>query len=207
MIPTDTELHIQDPTKTGARVLYRGTVAATTGEMMTAAFGGIRFAVDADQPIAIFYEKKRKFVQQPARVAAVLETDPRLIVELVTTGEPVPAEERESYRVSTVSADVEADIHGESGCALVDVSAMGFAVIARAIHGQGAIVTSSLRYGGEEHMGKVCVQSVRELGRGLIRYGLRYLDDETSAGSLKDGLRQVSLAVERAMLQRRSGNS
>lgn len=207
MLPTDTEIHIQDPTKAGARVLHRGTVAATTGEVVTAAFGDVRFALGADQPIALFFEQKRKFVQQSARVAAVLETDPRLVVELVTTGEPVSAEEREFYRISTVSAEVEADVNGEAGCALVDVSSMGFAIIARAIHGPGAVVTSSLRYGGKEHRGTVCVQSVRDIGRGLIRYGLRYLDDEASAGNLKDGLRQVSLAVERAMLQRRSGNS
>jgi len=204
MFEPRSEIHMQDPRRSDKRFLYGGAVTVTTGNEATVSFGELDLNLLPGQTVALFFERKRKFMQQAARVVEVEQTESDLIVDLELVGEAVSAEGREFYRVSTISAEITADVNEESDCVLVDVSAMGFAVIARNHYPLGFTVATTLRYAGEEHTGIVCVQSVRNLGRGLIRYGMRYLENEGTTDGLKKGLQQVSLAVEREMLRRRS---
>lgn len=207
MLKTDSELHIQNPRVTDKRDLHFGTVMETGPDTFTAMFKHVRFDLEPDQDIVIFYNLKRKFLQHSAKVVAVLDTEPALMIVLKTVGDPVSAEGREHYRVSTASAEIHARLESEENCTLVDISSTGFAVIAHADHALGTTASAAVHFKGETFEGTVCIQSVRDIGRGRIRYGMRYLEDDAAAGTLKTGLQKVSIAVERDLLKNQSGKS
>ncbi len=207
MLRPDSEIHIQDPAKTGKRYLHTGRVQELEPGGLTMIFEKPRFRVEAGQEIVVFYNHRRKFVQQAAKVAELQQGEQELVLNIELVGEAVSAEGREHYRVSTISADLFARLGDEDLCPLVDISATGFAIIARSEHVLGETEHAVVEFIGETYEGKVCVQSVRELGRGRIRYGMRYLEEEASCGTLKTGLQKISLAVERTLLQNQSGLS
>ena len=207
MLRADSELYIQNPTVTDRRALHIGTVTDSGPETMTLSFEDVRFELAADQEIVIYFTVKRKFMQQAAKVVEMVanEAEHTQVCVVRTVGETVSAEGREHYRVSTVSANIKARLGKEKDCTLVDISAAGFAVICHTEHELGSTDHASVEYQGETYEGTVCIQSVRDIGRGRIRYGMRYLDDEAAAGTLKTGLRKVSIAVERQLLKNQSG--
>jgi hypothetical protein len=207
MLKVDSELHIQDPSIQNKRYLHKGTVLEVTGDAIIAAYANSRFEIENEQEVAVFYNHNRKFLQQAAKVLDVLDDETQLVLKIETRGDPVSAEGREHYRVSTASADIKATIGDEGDCALVDISAMGFAVITHQNLNLGSSVTAAVTYVGEDYSGTVCVQSVRDLGRGRIRYGMRYLEDESQAGTLRTGLQKICIAVERELLKNQSGRS
>ena len=207
MLKTDSELYIQNPTVADKRSLHFGTVAEQGPDGPVVMFRDVRFSVEPDQDVVIFYNQKRKFVQQAAKVVEVMDSEGQLVFSLQTVGDAVSAEGREHYRVSTASADIHARLEHEENCTLVDISATGFAVIAHKEHALGATASAAVHFRGETFEGTVCIQSVRDIGRGRIRYGMRYLDDDAAAGTLKTGLQKVSIAVERDLLKNQSGKS
>ena len=144
-------------------------------------------------------------MQQSARALEVETEDGWLTIDLERVGEAVSAEGREYYRVPCVTADITTRLADEEGCPLLDIGAMGFAVNSHAEHAVGDSVEVAVGYGDEDYAGTVCVQSVRGIGRGRTRYGMRYLDDERVAASLKRGLMKISLEVERQLLRNMSG--
>lgn len=205
MLKKDSDLHIQDPRVTDKRSLHYGTVAETGVDHVTVRFADVRFEVEPDQDIVIYYSLKRKFMQQSAKIVEVIDGEDDLVFRLQPKGDPVSAEGREHYRVSCASADIHARLEDEEDCTLVDISATGFAVIAQREHSLGANAAAAVHFRGETFEGTICIQSVRDLGRGRIRYGMRYLDDASAAGTLKTGLQKVSIAVERDLLKNQSG--
>jgi len=207
MLKMDSELYIQNPTVTDRRALHIGAVTESGPETMALSFEDVRFELAPDQDIVIYYTAKRKFMQQAAKIVEVPESESALMVVVKTSGDAVSAEGREHYRVSTISADIKARLGKERNCTLVDISATGFAVICHKEHALGSTDNASVTYGDDTYEGTVCIQSVRDIGRGRIRYGMRYLEDEATAGTLKAGLRKVSIAVERQLLKNQSGKN
>ncbi len=205
MLTTDQDLFTKAPGSTFDNWLYRGSVTGFEGEKAVAVFKDVPFTLTPDQEFIVYFEHRRKFMQQSARVACVREADPALVVELELKGEPVSAENRENYRVSTISANVGARVADEHECQMVDISVAGFGVVAKAEHLMGTTIETSVSHDDQEFSGTMLIQSVRDLGRNGMRYGLRYLEDEAAAGTLRTGLQRISLQVEREMLRRKSG--
>ena len=207
MLNISTELHIQDTTKTDKRGLVRGVINEEKSGGFVGSFEEARFTVMADQEIVVFFEQRRKFMQQAGRVIEVQSGQTGLTFAFETIGEAVSAEDREFYRTSAVSAEIDASIGVETSCRMVDVSATGFAYIGKKEHAIGATIDAMVSHEGKEFSGTMSVQSVRDLGILGIRHGVRYLENEADAGTLRNGLQMISLKVEREMLQRKSGNS
>jgi hypothetical protein len=158
------------------------------------------------QQILIYYcQKQREFVQQTARVDTVTRTDLKPILGFETTSEPVSAERRQSYRVSTVMSDLTAKLASEDACPLLDVSMTGFSVIAAKGHPLGSVVEATLRYDDEQYTGTVCILSIRELKTGQTRYGVHCMDDKKSGGNIQKGLRHMSMTIQRQQLRRLVG--
>ena len=108
--------------------------------------------------------------------------------------------------MSTITANILAVINAEEDCPLLDVSLAGFAGEARRRHRIGARFPASVSFEGETFSGSVCIQSIRDRGAGVYRYGLRYLD--TGDGqSLRNGLQQISMGIQRQQLARGSGRA
>jgi hypothetical protein len=204
MLASEAKIFLDFPNESKQRILHPATIKEANEHGYTAELEEANLSLEAGQNFFVYYNLKRKFVKQAARLDAVLQTDPALAVGFQVTGEPVSAESREWYRVSTVMANLTTTVGPETVCPLLDVSAMGFAAEATQRYEIGQVVPVTLRYEDSQFNGKARVQSIRELDRGRIRYGFHAIDDRTCGGDLRKGLRHISAAVQREQLRRQA---
>ncbi len=205
MVGIGSGFFVQIPNDSGHRVLHPAKVCSQVDDVFTAELEEAVIEFEEGQGFLVYFEKNRDFLQQPASVKSLDETDPKTVFSFVTQGEAVSAESRQCYRVSTVMADMKATLGHEDACPLLDVSATGFSAIAAAPYRIGDLVDAVLELEGTTYSGKVAVQSVRELTKGRIRYGTHCADDGKLGGTLKGGLNKISMFVQRQQLQRLSG--
>jgi len=210
VLKTGERIHLQDPGHPGERVLHSGVVVERTAEGCSATFPEPSFAVEDGAEFIVYYELRRKFVQQLARIEAVTpetdDDDSRLVVSMIFEGDPGPAEGREHYRVTTISAPVSASLGDEEGCPVQDLSATGFALLSNSDYGIGTSLQTTIRYEQQHYSGVVCIQSIRQRSDGKMRYGLRFIHDGPGHSELEEGLHSISLAVQREQLRRQSGH-
>jgi hypothetical protein len=222
------EIYVQFATESKKRILHPANVRRTTsdGYLIQMLETDVSFNVGGE--VRLFFDDKRTFMQQPARVDAQLDAvemdgeTPEHVpsmgvllagdandgptLAIATTGDAVSAEGRECYRVLTVFSDYVATTAGEADCSVLDVSATGFAVICTQRHDSAATIEVTVSHEGDDVTGNVVVQSERELADGRYRYGLHCADSRGSAALLKM-LQRISLAVQRAQARRLSGMS
>ncbi len=204
---TDTDIFL----RTSEHEMLSGKVSATTDKGYNVVFEGWAFRLEDGAEVLVFYEINRRFMQQPVRVLSVVERkrddgENRIRLEFETTGDPISAENRESYRVSCNAADIEAQL-GEDPemCEVLDVSATGFAIFSDAEYTVGQTLLATLYYYGRHVLGTAVVQSYRAFGK-KNRYGLRAVDDARPKATLKKDLDLIYLVVQREQLARLSGN-
>jgi hypothetical protein len=205
MIKTDSDIFLHIPDDSGERILHPGRVVEVSETFFAAAFEEEDLVLEDGMDILIYYEMNRNFMQQAGRIDSVVETEPKIMVRLETTGNPVSAESRECCRASGITADLAAKFGPEDNCRVADVSMTGFALYANKSYKTGNRVEAVLYHGGEALTGTVTIQSVKELPTGKIRYGVYCTNDPKSGSRLKQGLSQVYLAVQRQQLARLSG--
>lgn len=206
MLKTGERIHLLDPTRPGERTLHTGVLAAIEEGAWIAEFPTPSFEVAAEAEFVIFYEVKRNFVQQIARIDEVREGEPALTVKLATIGDSAPAEGRETYRVTTLSTSITAQLGSANDCDVVDVSSTGFAAVSPQKHEIGERLDASITYDGETHSGVVAIQSIQERKDGT-RYGVRYIAEHGQKSQFEDGLNQISLGVQREQLARQGTGS
>ena len=204
MLAPDTRIFLNLPRSSRRHLLHPARITEAGPRGYTAELEETDLLLGPGQDLFVYYYLRHKFVKQAARVDAVMQTDPALVVAFQTTSEPMPGEGRESFRVSTVMADLTATVGAETECRLLDVSTTGFAVEATQRYEVGQVVSVTLRYQGRQFSGKARVQSIRELDLGKIRYGLHAVEDRASGGDLRKGQQHISAAVEREQLRRLS---
>ncbi len=203
MLSMDGGFFVQIPNGS-KRILHPATIVGTEDETHTAELEENDLPIGDGQEVLIFYDFRREFMQQPARIRRVTH-DPKLVIEFETTGEPVSAESRQYYRVSAVMTGLTATLGSENACPLLDVSRTGFSVVARQSYDLGSFVNAALRYENHQYRDRVCVQSIRDLSRGRIRYGLHCVGKNRHAGGTPRGLHQISVSLEREQLRRVAG--
>jgi len=196
---------VQIPGEFDHRVLHPAMILGIHERDITAELEERELPFECGEPILVYYEQDTVFMQQTARLNSYDSAEPGPLIEFELTGEPSSAESREHYRVSTVMANLTAELGNESLCPLLDVSSMGFSVIASEDYEIGNIVDAVLWYSGQQFAGKVCVQSIRELGKGRIRYGFHSLEDSRTSGNINCGLEAMSASIQRQQLQRLAG--
>ena len=188
------------------RTLHPSSVVEVTGNVFTAELEEDDLAPEAGQEILIYYNLRREFVNQSARIDTVLETEPdengqsKVLVGIERTGEPVSAEARQSYRVSTVLAELAVSFGGCDDCPVMDVSPTGFGVISPEKYRVGRIVMVTFQYENLQHTGHVCIQSMRPQRGGRFRYGVHCVSREFQAVTQK-----ISMALQRQQLRRLAG--
>ena len=128
MLASETKVFLNLPHESKRRILHPATVKEASKRGYTAELEESDVALQAGQDLFVYYQLKRKFVKQHARIDAVMQTAPVLVVGFQITGEPMSAESREWFRVSTVMANLTASVGAESECRLLDVSTVGFAI-------------------------------------------------------------------------------
>lgn len=205
MIKAGTDVHFRDPKVPNERVLFHSVVeAAEDDDRWMATFSAGSPQLAPEQDVLIYYEVKREFVQQPATIHTVEQDDEGTVVTFVPLGDPVSAESRQHYRVSTVTAEVTAKLGNEQDCKVVDISSTGFAAVAGSRHEIGTTLDVSMTFEGKSCAGCAAIQSVRERPGGQLRYGLVSI---RSAGSndFQERLNDISLEIQRSQLRRLSG--
>lgn len=231
MLKVGNDVLFQEPT-VSTRRLRRSVVMAADGETISVRFVGEPFAFAVDQEVLMYFNGKREFMQQVARITEIQTPEPPdedqvaaevddagvrsaalcgpngreqnegPIFVLEPVGDPISAEARQTYRVTTIGARIEARVGSESGLPVQDLSATGFAVLASEIYLVGQTVDVSIRHGDEACTGKASVQSFRELDSGRLRYGLRAIAEDPRAQDFLSTLQRISLAVQRDQLKR-----
>ena len=204
MLRPGADLYFRDPAIADERVLVHARFESGDDALSCAELDATK-RFEAGQEVLIYYEKDREFVQRPVRIETLdprPECDGALAVGFVALGDPVSAESRQHYRVSTQSVELEACVAGDGHCPVQDLSATGFAALVPAEYAIGAAVGVDLDYEGIHCEGQAVVQSACTRREGN-RYG--FLATDAGSEALRASLNQVSLAVQREQLRRISG--
>lgn len=202
---TGSDILFKEPTcKT--RRLRRSVVTEASGDTFSIRFVVEAFEFQLDQEVLMYFSGESEFMQQIGRIQEIIEREegsdegPTFVVEPV--GDPMSAESRQTYRVSTISADLEARLEDDENLSVQDISAVGFAVLAGKEYSLGQILEVGISYQDNRCRGQASVQSIRSFGPHRIRYGLRAVEDDSHSGEFLQVLQRISLAVQREQLQR-----
>ncbi|MBW2242607.1 MAG: PilZ domain-containing protein [Deltaproteobacteria bacterium] len=205
MIKAGTDVHFRDPKVPSERVLFHAVIeAAEEDDRWMATFSAGSPALAPEQDVLIYFEIKREFMQQPAAIHSVERGDEGTVVIFEPLGDPVSAESRQHYRVSTVTSDVTATIGDEQGCRVVDISSTGFAAVAREAHDIGTTLDVCMTFEGKSCTGSAAIQSLRERPGGKFRYGLVSVNSGESR-DFQEQLNDISLEIQRSQLRGLSG--
>ncbi len=205
MIKTGGDILFQEPT-CDTRRLRRSVVVDANADEFAIQFVAEPFEFEVDQEVLMYFNGKREFMQQVGRIKEIAQPEEGVGEPITFTIEPVgdaiSAESRQNYRVSTISADLEATVGEEQNLQVQDLSSTGFAVLATEEYQLGQTMEVSIAHADEQCHGIAAVQSVREFAPGRIRYGLRAIEEDPHTGEFLQVLQRISLAVQREQLQR-----
>lgn len=220
MLGTDTGIFFRIPDGSNTRVLHPARIVEVSGETHTAEVEDPQISLEAGQELLVYYEMKREFVQQSAIIDVIMDGQPegeqpeeasedaaRLLVAFRLNGEPVSAESRQAYRVSTVVANLFSMFGKEERCRLLDVSATGFSLESRQRFSVGDIIEGTLLFEDKEFTGLATVQSIKPLSGGRFRYGLHSVEDKTRPADLLKGQQKISMAIQREQMRRLRGTA
>lgn len=193
------------------RVLHPVRITDRTDEVIT-----IKYAepdglpAERSETVTVFFDGRKGFMQQPGEIVPPdpeegdtdgVPSEPVVAVRLL--GEPVSAESRECYRVSTVLADYHANFGRLGTCKLVDVSATGFGFLSTERLMLGETLEIEFTVGGKTIKGSGIIQSLKEVRNGF-RYGMVCVLDGGASG-MALALQQLTVDAQRTQLRRLSG--
>lgn len=207
MIRPGMSVFIQLPEETARRILHPGeAIGIEEGVVVVQPETGVPL-IDNGMELLVYYDLGREFVKQASRVVEVIEGEEDQTVQakvmLEIIGGPVAAESRQCYRVVTALCDLSATIGETELYRLVDASVTGFGVIGKPGLRKGSNLPVTLRYEGKVYTGSACLQSIKVLDKDRTRYG--FSSNESDTSELAEGLRTISLGVQRRQLRRISG--
>jgi PilZ domain len=200
MLSVGNAVYLLIPSASKRRILHRGQVIESNSTSFVAEFDeDIAPAVDSD--VNAFCEVDGKFFQQGAVVTEIRPGTPAVIA-FRRNGEPVSAENRQTYRVSLVAADFTARIGREHQCQVVDISPEGFAAITSSKLNLGSVVQTEVWGEGDSFSAPARVQTVQERDDGRFRYGFLVSRDHMAA---RKTMQQMSVTMQRLQLKRLRG--
>jgi hypothetical protein len=202
MLANETQIYLLIPSSGKEKTLYPAKITGREAGTILAKFDEPLGLSPGLEIVIFFHTDAGKFVQQGAQIVASPETAQSSDFAFKTTSEPISAERRQIYRVSTALCHITATIGQEKNCQVVDVSSEGCAVVT----GQELAIGSTVKitFGGQAPA--VCadarVQTVKQLSPTRFRYGL-YVPDKKSPA--RKALAAVAMEVQREQLKRISG--
>jgi hypothetical protein len=188
------------PSPSKRRVLHPGKVIESDATGFVAEFEET-IAPPAGVDVNAYCEVRGKFFQQGAVVMEIRTSKP-CIIAFRRNGEPVSAENRQTYRVSLVTAEFVADVEKIPACQVVDISPEGFAAITSRKLSLGSIVKIKLSGEGEKFEALARVQTVQERPGGKFRYGFLV---PASNGDARKKMQKISMEMQRQQLKRLRG--
>lgn len=218
MIRAGDRFYVQIPNQSGKRILHPATVVEHEDSKYIAEVEVSSPPLEAGNDIIIFFELKKEFMQQSGRIDMIKPSDNPIndsqqingptgtAIGFQLVGEPVSAENRQCYRVSTVMVDLTATLEGEANCHLLDISSSGFSLLSLREHAYGSLVEVTLEYGQNKYSGQARIQNIIEHPRGVFRYGLYGIEDKKVDSELTKGRQVISMDIQRLQLRRRTGS-
>jgi hypothetical protein len=200
MLSVGNAMYLLIPSPSKRRVLHPGKVIESDATSFVAEFEET-IAPPVDGDVNAYCEVRGKFFQQGAVVVEIRTSKPCVIV-FRRSGESVSAENRQTYRVSLVTAEFVVDVDKESGCQVVDISPEGFAAIISRKLNLGSLVKIKLNGEGQTFEASARVQTVQERGGGKFRYGFLVPQDNAAA---RKKMQQISMETQRLQLKRLRG--
>jgi PilZ domain len=201
MLEAGNPMFLLIPSPSNERVLHPGTVIESDRSSFVAKFEEtIAPAIGAD--LNAFCEVRGQLFQQGATVIEFRDQGDRPLIAFKRSGEPISAENRQTFRVSISAANITARVDRERSCPVVDISPEGFAVIAAKKYTLGSLVQCSFTYEETTVTATARVQAMQVKKDGKLRYGL--LVPRSNAAARKS-LQQISAAAQRMQLRRRRG--
>jgi hypothetical protein len=183
------------------RVLHPGIVSEIGDDAWTLSFETRYRVVETGEEKLIYFNQARVFTQQSVRVAEQWTDGPPFTLVVKAIDDPVSAGTREEDRVSTVGIGLTAMIEDEVDCPVQDVSLSGLAAISARKHKVGRCLDIAIRYGDEEYVGQVEVQSVHPIDSVKTRYGLLGVFDTAEGRNLQNGLTRMTLEIQQRHLK------
>ena len=199
-----TELFLLDPERSATRrVMVPGRVVEQTP-------GG--FVAELDEPLAIapggpavaFAADGLRFLQQGVTLTDARADAARPTYAFARVGEPVSAEQRQTYRVSVALLGLTATVGDDDGCPLLDVSPEGFGVVSPRTLNLGSSAPVAFAHDGIAISTVARVQTLRERPDGQYRVGFLAPDRH---GPARKSLQQMTNAFQRLQLRRMSGTA
>jgi hypothetical protein len=183
------------------RILIPGKVVEADENRFVARFDEA-VSPDVGGQVEMFAEIRRKLFKQGSTVIAVQEAGPSPLIEFKPIGQPVSAEQRLTYRVSTAAIDILSRVGNEDRCRVADISPEGLAVVTRKEKEIGSLVDVAFTFEGQSFAAKALVRTVKNLPNGSYRYGLLIPENARQARQMVE---RLSAAAQRAQLRRLAG--
>ena len=149
-----------------------------------------------------YCDVRGKFFQQNATLTEIKTDSAAPAFVFARVGEPVSAEQRQTFRVSVALSNIAAEVGPHKKCQVVDLSPEGLAVIASPGLLPGAGVKVSLAYEQESFVAEARVQTIKVMPTGKVRYGLLVPNVNASA---RKTLLKMSMSFQRTQLKRLAG--
>ena len=197
-------IFIEGRSKSGQRVLEPAEILDSTGGVLTAKVQSTELVFELGQELMVYYARGATLLKQSALVESCDTLEGFAEIQFALLAEPVSAEQRENYRVSAVNAELCVDIAEEMGCKLVDISSTGCSVIANGKYRLGQPLRITLYHEDEPITGEAVVRGKKKLDAERTRYGFDCVIDRYSDGTLKKGLRDITMTIQRSQLRRLS---
>ena len=201
MFSTEKPLFLLLPGQTPERTLHQGKVLELEGDTVVAEFAEALLP-GAGADVLLYADFRGKFYQNGASVIAVRQSQPTPIIAFRLVGEPMSAESRANFRVSTATLPLAADIGREKNCQIVDISPDGFAAIMKYEYAVGTKFEADLAFEKMGSTGPVRIQTLKRLPNGTLRYGFVAIGGKQP--NMQDLLGKLTAEVQRKQLRRLS---
>lgn len=188
-------------TASNQKILKVGKVLEADDQNVTVEFEE-QVAPAVGEPATLYAEKSTKFFQQPVTTIMDCGGVGKPTYSFMKVGQPVSAEQRGTYRVSVVSANLPARVGKMRHCQLADVSPEGVAVICQNGLAIGQSVEVEFVVEGITLYGALRVQTAKTLTPTKTRYG--FLAPEPKS-VMRRSLERVASTMQRYQLKRMSG--
>lgn len=196
------EIYVRLPTEAEDRVLHTSLCLEWDEEKAVVSINDDELGLEAGQDLLIYFTEKTKFLQMAVRITHANHEGQSLLLELKRQSNPISADGRETFRITTLTAGIDARVEGNDPCALRDISMVGFAIVTSETYQMGQSLSVIVERGeNARYEGRACVHSIRKLRKNHIRYGFRAMPDK-GAWNLEEGLASLTSQVQSDQLRR-----
>lgn len=182
----------------GTRVLSPGKVLETYDNTATVQFPH-NVDLKAGGKTTLFANWRGKFHSQNVSITKLNNDGGRSVINIETTGDPKPAGDDETFRISTLSQDIRLTIDKQINCQLADIGEEGLSVVTQQPLAQGSQVSINLTIDGLYAQGALTVIGQEKLPNGTTAFTLEVTDKKSN---LRKSLDSLSATLQRKQLRK-----